>query len=311
MNISDFKYLVETMDTAGLMGSDSSVTNMFLLAPKYNTEFKIQDNFLFRFYYGKDNRYGYGFPLSLQKNAQLSKAIALILSQNTDKTDIHFCLCTQDQKNRLDEVLRTDFPSYKIDWKTNLDDCDYIYLQEKLEKLPGSSLQKKRNHISRFCRTYEDHWNFKSFNHENLTPTLLEDILKVEETWFLERSTDVEKAFDEHTLLLEKDSIHQAVENADVFKLYGGIIYIDENPVAMCLASPISSDTIDIHFEKVLSEVAQNGGYAAINNFFVKTLSYKYINREEDMGVEGLRKAKQSYKPELLLDKFYGRLVKC
>ena len=90
------------------------------------------------------------------------------------------------------------------------------------------------------------------------------------------------------------------------------ILYIDGKPSAMCLASPISDKVLDIHFEKVLISVAENGGYAAINNLFAKTCTkYKYINREEDMGVEGLRKSKLSYKPEILLDKFYGQVIKC
>lgn len=309
MNISDFEYLVQNLETSNLMGSDAAVANLFFLQPKYNTQFKIQNNFLFRTYFGKDNRYGYGFPLAIKnKDANLKDALNLIFLENPDKTKVNFCLCTQAQKNLLDEAFRNHFPNYKIDWKTNRDDCDYVYLQEKLSLLPGSSLQKKKNHISRFCRTYENSWTFKTSPKEDIT----HDILKVEEEWFLERSNDIEKAFDYDTLLLEKESIEQAVKNAKIFNLTGGVIYLNEKPVAMTIASPISPDTIDIHFEKVLSEQAQNGGYAAINNFFVKTLSdYKYINREEDMGVEGLRKAKLSYKPEILLEKFYGKVIKC
>ena len=99
------------------------------------------------------------------------------------------------------------------------------------------------------------------------------------------------------------------MKTAGLLKLKGGVLYIDEKPVAMTLASPISSLVLDIHFEKALSSVAKDGAYAVINNLFAKTCTnYKYLNREEDLGIEGLRKAKLSYKPALLLNKFFGSL---
>lgn len=312
MNIADLEYLEQNLDTTDLQGSDSSLGNIFLLQPKYNTSIKIQNNYFFRHYFGKKNRFGYAFPLKIKANPNnstnsLSDAISLIFEQNDSKTDINFCLCTQNQKNELDKCFLEYFPDYKIDWKTNRDDCDYIYLQEKLSTLSGSALQKKKNHISRFLRNFENQWEFKLFPENNIA----DDILKVEEEWYSEREK-TKNDFSNEELLLEKESIKIALENAATFKLTGGVIYIKGKPVAMTLASPVSDSVLDIHFEKVLYDVAQFGGYAAINNFFVKTCTnYKYINREEDVGVEGLRKAKLSYKPEILLDKFYGKVVKC
>ena len=79
----------------------------------------------------------------------------------------------------------------------------------------------------------------------------------------------------------------------------------------MTLASPISASVLDIHFEKSLSEPAKNGAYAAINQFFAQNCNfYEYLNREEDLGIPGLRKAKLSYKPDIILDKFSGILQK-
>ncbi len=310
MNLSDYEYISQNLNTTNLLGSDSSLASIFLLQPKYNTEVKIFNNILFRKYFGTNNRFGYAYPLSLSKTSQqnhLFSALSYIFQHTSDK-DIHFCLCTQDQKNELDNCLRLNFPSYKINWKTMRDDCDYIYLQEKLSVLSGSALQKKKNHISRFMRAYEGIWEFKTFPENDIT----NDILQVEETWFNERSNDIEKAFDSKALSLERESIYAALENAKMLKLTGGVIYINKVPSAMTLASPISDQALDIHFEKAISSAAENGAYAAINNFFVKTCTnYKYINREEDMGVEGLRKAKLSYKPEILLDKFYGQVIKC
>lgn len=313
LNLNDFEYLHQNLNTTGLFGSDASLANVFLLEPKYQTQIKIQDNIFFRYYYGSENRFGYAFPLAVGKGpdtntkyAHLPHALELIFQQNKQPEDINFCLCTLKQKSELDKIFRQKFPAYKINWKTTRNDSDYIYLREKLEKLSGNTLQKKKNHVSRFMRTYEGQWEYKIFPQADIAA----DILQVEETWFNERSNDVEKAFDEHSLTLERESIKVALENAESFGLTGGVIYIQGRPVAMCLASAISPDVIDIHFEKVIAEVAPNGGYATINNLFARNTTYLYLNREEDMGVEGLRHAKLSYKPEILLDKFYGKVVK-
>ena len=337
MDLRDYAFVIENLETSELMGSDSAIANIFLLQKKYNTKIHLYNNFLFREYFGEKNRSGFAFPLRLKEGsgsshpypsasasdlkAALKTAIEHIFLLNstaanhnstaktkTFKTDVRFCLCTQTQKNLLDECFRNYFPSYKIDWKTTRDDSDYIYLREKLEKLSGSALQKKKNHISQFMRAYENRWCFKLFPQN----AIAEDMLTVEENWFFERSNDVEKAFDDKALQLERESIKLALEHASLFKMTGGVLYVDEKPVAMCLASPVNELTLDIHFEKVMAQTARNGGYAVINNLFASQCkSYKFINREEDVGVEGLRKAKLSYKPEMLLEKFSGQVLKC
>ncbi len=87
--------------------------------------------------------------------------------------------------------------------------------------------------------------------------------------------------------------------------LSGGIIYVNDVPVAMTIASYISKDVVDIHFEKCIGEYAFNGGYAAINQMFAQSLKgCPYINREEDINIAGLRKAKESYHPKIMLRKY-------
>ena len=105
---------------------------------------------------------------------------------------------------------------------------------------------------------------------------------------------------------LENESINLALKFFTELKLFAGILYVSGFPVAFTIASRISSECVDIHFEKAVSDYSRNGAFAVINQLFVQNFSdYKYINREEDMNIEGLRKAKLSYKPELILEKFY------
>ena len=108
-------------------------------------------------------------------------------------------------------------------------------------------------------------------------------------------------------LKLELQSIELALKNAELLRFTGGVLYVKGEPAAMTLASPISDSVLDVIYEKAIEEYEKNGVYAVINQQFSKRNgSYLYLNREEDMGVEGLRKAKLSYKPTLILEKFYG-----
>ena len=306
MNFQDFEYLSCKLERSGLLGSDSSIANFFLLQEKYNTELKIQKSILFRYYYGDENRTGYGFPLPL-KNASpdwLKNALEYIFEDaKTQKRPAAFCLLTSEQKKQINECLDRHFPGKTVNWKTNRDDCDYIYLRKNLSDLPGSQYQKKRNHISRFNRIYGQqgiNWEFKSYPENDIAS----DILTVSQKWYEEKDGG-----NDPILRLEHESIERALQNTDLLNLCGGVLYINGEPAAMTLASPISPDVLDVIYEKSFGDFEHNGAYAVINQQFAQhNPSFLYLNREEDMGVEGLRKAKLSYKPEMILDKFYGKI---
>ncbi|MCR4632300.1 MAG: phosphatidylglycerol lysyltransferase domain-containing protein [Treponema sp.] len=303
MNLLDFEYLENNLDTKNLYGCDSCIANIFLLQDKYNIQLKLHKNILFRYYYGDENRTGYGFPIPVKgaTGDYLKTALEFIFEESArEKRMPAFCLITQEEKNQIDACMAEFFPERKISWKTNRDDCDYIYLRENLAELPGSHYQKKRNHISRFNRTYGDSWEFKTFPENDIAS----DILAVSQKWFEEKDGDSSSV-----LQLEHASIKSALENADLLRIRGGVLYINGEAAAMTLASPISDSILDVIYEKSVAEYEKNGAYAVINQQFSKHCgSFLYLNREEDMGVEGLRKAKLSYKPSIILEKFYGTI---
>ena len=113
-------------------------------------------------------------------------------------------------------------------------------------------------------------------------------------------------------LKIEKEIIFSALENFERFEkvcgMTGGLLYVDDKPAAFCVASRLSAAVTDVHFEKCLFEYARDGGYAVINNEFSKSVKTEFINREEDLGIEGLRKAKLSYYPEEILEKYNGTI---
>jgi len=317
LTLKDFHFLKDCLIFQSLEGSDTSLVNIFLLQKKYDTKTAVHKGFLFRYYTGSENRTGYGFPLKLcdkklpdsEKNHTLSEAVAAIKEDaESNQRSIKFCLLTKEQKDLLTSVLEKDF-GLELEWQTERDDADYLYEREKLAALQGKSYHKKKNHVSKFLRTYEGNWEFRSLNLCSIT----EDMIHVAGKWLEERFsladsgeinlTDSEKKI----LTLEHEMIKTALENKDDFALDGGVLYTKGKAVAMTLASKISDTTIDVHFEKCLSDAASSGAYAAINWCFANACdSYQFLNREEDMGVEGLRKAKLSYHPDKLLEKFYS-----
>lgn len=171
------------------------------------------------------------------------------------------------------------------------DDFDYIYLQSDLSRLAGKKYHSKRNHIRAFSKLHNWHY-------EDITLKNSEAIRKCARLWYRQNSDRLDKYAH-----FEAESIETVLSNLDVLNIKGGAIFIDTKAVAFTLGTPINEKVFDIFAEKALPEFAT--AYTVINNEFAKKLNgYKYINREDDMGLEGLRKAKLSYHPTVILEKY-------
>lgn len=199
-----------------------------------------------------------------------------------------------------------------------------IYLLRKtaegLATLAGSQYRKKRNHISRFNRTYSE------YEMHLLVPKNFEDALAIEKKWLdveslggLDDSDSectcecreaawAERSEDEKSRLAEYCAICEAIDHFDTLGMIGAVLYVGGVPVGMTMASEILPGVWDTHFEKVIDEYAENGGYTVVNKLFAERLvavGAKFINREEDISIAGLRKAKLSYYPTTILDKYH------
>lgn len=163
---------------------------------------------------------------------------------------------------------------------------DYIYLRESLSTLSGKRLQPKRNHINKFRALYP------TYEYHPLTPSHFEACEELDCKW---RAAHGDECDD---LTPERCAMLHAFENFKELGLHGGVLYIDGELAAFTYGSAINSDTFCIHIEKGLTQYA--GCYTMINQLFASSLpsNYKYINREEDLGIEGLRRAKLSYYPD-------------
>ena len=171
---------------------------------------------------------------------------------------------------------------------------DYIYDRTALETLAGKKLQSKRNHANRFEREYP-HYEYRE-----LTPDLAKECWKLEEEWAA-KHTDMHARLDADD---EQHSMRRVFKHWDELQARGAAILVDGRVVAFTFGGPINYDTFDVCCEKANTDY--EGAYAIINRDFVRHLPEQYtlINREEDLGLEGLRRAKLSYQPKILLDKY-------
>ncbi|HHU22969.1 MAG TPA: DUF2156 domain-containing protein [Clostridiales bacterium] len=190
--------------------------------------------------------------------------------------------------------LNNLFPK-KFDFFENRDYYDYIYTAEKLATLSGKKLHGKRNHINRFLESND--WSF-----EPLTPKQIPECMAMLENW-----TEMNRDKLDQGLLDEHDAIIRAFENYRYLGLEGGILRSGGRIIAFTVGEKISGDTYDIHFEKAYSDI--QGAYPMVNREFVRLIralhpEIIYINREDDMGHENLRRAKLSYYPEFLIEKY-------
>ena len=199
------------------------------------------------------------------------------------------------------ELLESLYPGM-FRFHPDRDSFDYVYDVNDLADLKGKKFQKKRNHLNRFWQNHPDGVL------EPITAENCKEAEKLVEQWYaLRQENDPHADFQ-----MEKAAIGRAFAHREKLGLVGMILRCGGEPVAMTMGSRLSSNTFDIHFEKAL-DIA-DGAYAAINNGFAKYLREAYpdvafLNREDDMGLEGLRKAKLSYNPHHLVEKSWAHLT--
>lgn len=280
---NDINYFKQFYDYSEAFGCDVNLLNAYLWRNEYNIKFTVFEDTLIKAYFNDDGTvWGYCMPTG--KNVK--QALVQILTDAQQRGQkAHIVMLTNAQR----AMLESTFPS-AFEYVRSPENQDYIYLTKDLVMLAGKKFHAKRNHISKFYRTYTD-TRFETIDDSNE-----QDALQVVRDWCEENGYNP-KGYEELAV------IEEALEMRRDYGLSGAVLYVDNKPVAMTLGSQISEKVYDVNFEKALREY--DGVYAVINNEFAKTLTkYEYINREEDMGIEGLRKSKLSYNPIMILDRF-------
>ncbi len=274
IELSDHEIYNRFLKNNNLLSCENPFVNLLVWQRAYENMIAISDNCLL-LRSGTEGEWIYRLP----KGENSEK----VFNQLFENSKPDFWICEDEE---IPQFIKENYNFYE-----SRNDFDYIYLREDLANLTGKKYHGKRNHISAFSKKYN--WEYSSINESNI-----DKVKACAKKWYSQRDMNSHLEY-------EKEGINLILDNMEILGVIGGAIYVDGNVVAFTLGTPLNDEVFVTHIEKALPEFAEC--YTVINREFAKNelSSYKYINREDDMGIEGVRKAKLSYKPNILLKKYY------
>lgn len=288
-DLADREWLRPILSGSGNLGSEWAFGTLFVWKDTFHSKVcRRGDGVLSCF---TEPRPAYNMPAP--GGAPLSEAVELMVADAAERGR-PFLLwgATPEQIGRLQK----SFPG-RFRFELDRNGSDYIYRAADLIALSGRKYHGKRNHIAQFDRKYD--WSY-----EDVTDQNTEDCRAVARRWSEAHGNAGQDGFES-----EPKAMDRAFRNFSALGLAGGLIRVGGRPAAFTVGEEINPKTYLIHFEKALDGF--DGLYAAINHEFAVRhfSSYEWVNREEDMGIEGLRKAKLSYRPAFLCEKYWVTLA--
>lgn len=280
----DDKELFESYTKHKYDNSEASFANIFIWREFYNTLYAVVGDFLVIY---NSSAIGEKFCYVPFGDGDFIGCVDKLREHFHSKGEkLTIVSASQEQA----EIIRSHYSDAVVN--RNRDFEDYVYLTENLITLSGRKLRSKRNHLNNFHDRYE-------YKYRELTKADFDECIELSRNSILKTRTE-----DDVSYIYEMASIKSAFEQFDRLELCGGVIEIDGKIVAFTVGELLNDENALIHIEK--ADTDYDGIYAAINNEFAKNRwkDITYINREEDMGLEGLRTAKQSYRPHHMVEKY-------
>ena len=237
----------------------------------------------------------YLFPLT---HGDLKPALeAIIHDAHTRDIPCRLTGLTQSDCDRLEQL----FPG-RFRFHVDRNGFDYVYAIEELAELKGRKFQRKRNHLNRFRQ------NHVGYTVEPITEENTAEVVQLLDRWYADRLLADPLA----DFIMEQKAIYKALRHREELGIEGIVLRHNGQLLAMTMGSPLSANTFDVQFEKALDFA--DGAYPAINWEFARYLQAKYptlqwLNREDDLGLEGLRKAKLAYCPDHMIEKWWACLL--
>lgn len=278
LSLEDKPVIDEYLKQSDYQSCEYTFSNLFIWRKFYNTSFaEFCGCIVFRI--EQDGLITYSYPAG---NGDKKKVLEALMKQ---VENLSICWLTDETKSELENM----FPDRFVITEQR-EYAEYIYNAAELIELKGKKYHAKRNHISKFRRNAENNHQFVFFSDDNI-----EYCKKLYKEWLAEKDGSYE---DEETALME------CLENYKELGLQGAMIQSTEGICAFTIGGRLNSNTFVVHVEKGLD--ACDGAYAVINNYFATEAAagYEFINREDDLGIEGLRKSKMSYYPAYLINKY-------
>ncbi len=290
LRIEDLPQIQKRLAAAGKLCCDYALSNLFGWSAYYDTRWTIRKGFLlFRFQIVGTEKTAYLEPLGSGDLEQIVEEIQKDAKEL--KQPLRFFSLSQEFVDSIKTLPATQ----SLRFYKNRDFGNYIYAKERLALLPGRKLHSKRNHIAQFERKYPQ-FHFKTISPETDIPS----IQKLLDIWTAAQGKST------RTVLEERRMIEACLAHYEALNLFGILLFIGEKPAAFSFGSQINADTFCTHVEK--ADTRFEGAYAKINQIVACSLpsEIKRINREEDMGLPELRKAKLSYHPDLITEELFA-----
>lgn len=282
VSLEDAGWVIPYMESQGYQGCDSCFSTLCMWRGYYhNSMARSKEGWLF-FRFNNKPPYLYLQPEGPDMLAQVELLLEHAHSQGHP---LH--LFGADEA--AVQLMKQRFPG-RFDYRASDEDADYLYYRRDLAELRGKAYAGKRNHITAFSRKYE--WRF-----EPLTDANTPEFLAVAKAWLEERGGD------DKSLAAEYEGLSEVLPHREALHVSGGLICVENKAVAITCGAPVRPDTFDVQIEKALS--AYSEAYTVINRAFAAHLpeAYTWLNRENDLGLAGLRRAKLSYHPAKMLIK--------
>lgn len=286
---NDYKKIKEYFKKRQSGTCENVITDCYIWRNYYQTRYFLNDYGLMWIYHIKDEVFS---SVPLCEKEHLKECFEDLRSYFNNVLGEKLKLYLVDSE--AVEVLGLDESKYKVEKER--DYFDYVYNAKELMTLPGKKYHKKKNHVNAFLKEYGDRYEIKFPTCEDK-----EEILAFLDRWHNQRNIVDEYNRDYYEL----KGIEEVLNNCHKIKYYMMCIYIDGKMEAFTLGTYLKKEkTVYVHVEKANPEI--RGLYPFINMQFLVNCfpDARYVNREDDMGLEGLRKAKMSYNPEYFVEKY-------
>ena len=279
VELTDINWTRELLGYSGYRGCEYTFGNNFMWQCVFYTRIARYKDF----YLIKSGSGGYFFPAGRGDFREAVEYLKADAKENGE--NLKFVTMNKASMEWLSENYPDEFK-----FCSNRDMYDYIYNFCDLAELKGKKYHSKRNFINRFR---ENNWCY-----ESITPQNIHECAEMNERWIKEYEAA------DKGLMRESCVVNRGLEHFGDLGFKGGLLRVDGEVAAFTFGEAVTCDTFVVHAEKAFTRI--QGAYPAINNEFVsrECCDFAYINREEDMGLENLRKAKLSYHPAFLEEKY-------
>jgi hypothetical protein len=284
IELEDRDVIVDVIEKYQPETSEWTFTNLFIWRSQYDFHWCMLDDYLLVICKNPTGFCGYQ-PMGTSPRGEVMRRFLGYLKEERGEEDPHIVKADK----RLVEEIEGE-TGFKIE--PVRDHFDYLYRTEDLIGLAGRKYHAKRNHLNKFRRNH-------SFKYAPLSQEHIKPCLDLVESWCEWRRCE-----EDMNLLDEWEAVREALNHFDQLKLRGGVILMEDKVEAFALGEPLNEQTAVVHIEKANPEIPEL--YAVINQQFCESSWQNsiYMNREQDLGITGLRKAKLSYNPEHLVEKF-------